>query len=172
MRSSNVAHDANSTALERNPAERIRWVVPLGRLLYASIFLTTLANHFSPQAVQYAAGAGVPYPNIAVPLSGIIAIAGGLSVLFGFKARAGAWLLVLFLVPVTIMMHAFWAIGDAGAAQMQMVMFMKNVALLGSSLMIAYFGAGPVSVDAWMASRAARQDVERGDHPFRPHAHA
>jgi putative oxidoreductase len=114
---------------------------------------------------------GVPFASLAVPLSGLLAFAGGLSILLGFKARVGAWLIVLFLVPVTVMMHNFWAIGDPGAAQMQMVMFMKNVAILGGALMITYFGAGPVSVDAWLASRAMRDDAQRRD-AIGGHAHA
>lgn len=86
--------------------------------------------------------------GIAVPLAGIIALLGGLSILVGYRARIGAWLVVLFLVPVTIMMHRFWSVSDPQAAQMQFAMFMKNVSMLGGAFLIAYFGAGPVSFDA------------------------
>jgi len=51
------------------------------------------------------------------------------------------------LLPVTLMMHAFWAIPDPEAARMQYVNFLKNVALFGATLCIAYFGAGPISLD-------------------------
>ena len=104
--------------------------------------------HFSAQGIGYAAHSGVPWPNVLVPLSGIVALAGGLSVLLGYHARIGALLLALFLIPVTLMMHAFWNIPDAQMAQMQMVMFMKNVSMLGAALMVMYFGAGPISIDA------------------------
>ena len=73
---------------------------------------------------------------------------GGLSILFGYKAKIGAWMLVLFLVPVTFMMHRFWGVSDPQAAQMQMIMFMKNISILGGALLITQFGAGPVSFDA------------------------
>jgi hypothetical protein len=43
----------------------------------------------------------VPLASIAVPLSGVVAIAGGLSILLGYRAKLGAWLIVLFLIPVT-----------------------------------------------------------------------
>jgi putative oxidoreductase len=76
-----------------------------------------------------------------------MALAGGLSILVGWHARAGAWLLVLFLVPVTLAMHAFWAVPDPMMRMMQQGMFMKNLGLLGGALLIAYFGAGPVSLD-------------------------
>jgi putative oxidoreductase len=82
-----------------------------------------------------------------VPLSGIIGFLGGLSILIGFKARSGAWLIVLFLIPVTAMMHAFWKIDDIGESALQKIMFMKNLALLGAALLIAHFGSGPMSVD-------------------------
>jgi putative oxidoreductase len=125
----------------------MRYVVPVGRLLYVLIFLTTPLFHFSPQAAGYAAQQGVPLPGLLVPLSGVIAFAGALSVLLGYKARLGAWLIVLFLVPVTVLMHNFWAVTDPMMAQVQQAMFMKNVSMLGAALLISYFGAGPLSFD-------------------------
>jgi putative oxidoreductase len=78
----------------------------------------------------------------------VIALAGGLSIVLGYHARIGGWLLVLFLVPVTLMMHKFWAATDPQMAQMQQAMFLKNVSMLGGALLIAHFGAGPLSLDA------------------------
>ncbi len=123
-------------------------VVVLGRLLFAAIFLMAGLGHFSKQEIGYAAAQGVPLASIAVPLSGVLALAGGLSILLGYRAKLGAWLIVLFLVPVTVMMHNFWAVKDPMIAQMQMIMFMKNVAMLGAALLITQFGAGPLSLDA------------------------
>ena len=123
-------------------------VVVLGRLLFAAIFLMAGLGHFSKQEIGYAAAQGVPLASVAVPLSGVLALAGGLSILLGYRAKVGAWLIVLFLVPVTVMMHNFWAVKDPMMAQMQMIMFMKNVAMLGAALLITQFGAGPLSLDA------------------------
>jgi hypothetical protein len=72
---------------------------------------------------------------------------GGVSILAGYKARYGAWLIVLFLVPVTVMMHNFWTITDPMAKSMQQIMFMKNLSMLGAAMFIAYLGSGPLSVD-------------------------
>jgi putative oxidoreductase len=80
-------------------------VVLFGRLLFALIFLMAGPNHFSSQTIAYAASQGVPLASIAVPLSGVLAILGGLSILLGYRARIGAWLLALFLIGVTPMMH-------------------------------------------------------------------
>jgi len=121
--------------------------VLLGRFLFASIFLMFGAGHFAKQTIAYAASQGVPLASIAVPFSGLLAIAGGLSILVGYRAKIGAWLIILFLAGVTPMMHNFWAARDPMMAQMQMAMFMKNLALIGGALLITQYGAGPLSLD-------------------------
>lgn len=123
-------------------------VVLLGRFLFALIFLMSSPNHFSRQTIAYASSQGVPLASLAVPLSGILAFLGGLSILLGYRAKIGAWFIVLFLALVTPMMHKFWGISDPALAQMQMIMFMKNVSMLGGALLISQFGAGPLSLDA------------------------
>jgi putative oxidoreductase len=122
--------------------------VLLGRFLYVLIFLVAAPHNFSKQTIAYAATQGAPLASVAVPLSGIIALAGGLSILLGYRAKIGAWLIVLFLVPVTLIMHNFWTVHDPVIAQTQLVMFMKNLAILGGALLISQFGAGPLSLDA------------------------
>jgi hypothetical protein len=54
-------------------------VVLLGRLLFAAIFLMAGPKHFTKQAIGYATSQGVPLASIMVPISGLFAIAGGLS---------------------------------------------------------------------------------------------
>jgi len=129
------------------------YVVLAGRALFAAIFLMTWFGHFSQQTIGYAAHQGVPMAGFLVPASGVLSLVGGLSVLIGYRARIGAWLLVLFLVPVTFTMHNFWAVKDPVMAQMHMGMFMKNLSMLGGALLISYFGAGPMSLDARAAAR-------------------
>jgi putative oxidoreductase len=123
-------------------------IVVLGRFLFALIFLMSALGHFSKQTIEYAASQGVPFASLAVPFSGILALFGGLSILLGYRAKIGAWLIVLFLVPVSFMMHKFWTVTDPMAAQIQMIMFMKNVSILGGALLISQFGTGPFSLDA------------------------
>jgi putative oxidoreductase len=77
-----------------------------------------------------------------------MALIGGLSVMTGYRMRLGVALLILFLVPVTFTMHAFWAVHDPQMAELQRAMFFKNVALVGAALLLGYFGAGPYSLDA------------------------
>ena len=125
----------------------MKYLVLLGRLFYSAIFIMAGPAHFTKGDIGYGASHGVPLASLVVPLSGVIALLGGLSILTGYKARYGAWLLVIFLVPVTVVMHNFWTITDPMAKAMQQIMFMKNLSMLGTALLIAHFGSGPLSVD-------------------------
>jgi putative oxidoreductase len=125
----------------------MRYLVPLGRILFALIFITAAPRHFTHEAASHAADLGVPFAAVLVPLSGVMALGGGLSVAMGYKTRRGAWLLVAFLVPVTLMMHAFWKLHDPAAAHVQQAMFAKNLSMLGAALLLTQFGAGAVSLD-------------------------
>ena len=125
----------------------MKYTVLLGRIFYSVIFITSAIGHFSKHTIEYAASQGVPMASVLVPLAGAIALVGGLSILLGWNARYGAWLLVIFLVPVTLILHRFWGISDPVKANMQHIMFMKNLSMLGGALLIAYFGSGPLSVD-------------------------
>ena len=115
-------------------------------MLFALIFLMSGPMHFSRQTIAYAASQGVPLASIAVPFSGLLALVGGLSILLGFRAKIGAWLIAVFLVGVTPM-HNFWAVTDPMMRQMQLVLFMKNVAMFGGALLISQLGSGPWSLD-------------------------
>ncbi len=123
-------------------------IVLLGRFLFALIFLMAAPNNFSSQTIAYAASQGVPLASIAVPFSGVLALAGGLSILLGYRAKVGAWLLITFLAAVTPMMHNFWTVADPMMRQMQLIMFMKNVSMLGGALLVTQLGTGPWSLDA------------------------
>jgi putative oxidoreductase len=117
-------------------------------VLFAAIFLNAVPGHFQEQTIAFVSEQGIPLAGLFVPLAGFLALAGGVSVLLGWRAKLGAWLLVAFLVPVTLLMHPFWAVSDPATAAMQQAMFFKNVSMLGGALLITWFGAGPFSMDA------------------------
>jgi putative oxidoreductase len=123
-------------------------IVLLGRVLFALIFVMSGPRHFMASTIAYAAAQGVPLASIVVPISGLLALLGGLSILLGYHAKIGAWLVALFLVGVTPMMHRFWGVSDPMMAQMQMIMFMKNASMLGAALIVTQLGSGPWSLDA------------------------
>lgn len=123
------------------------FITLLGRICFAAIFIVKSLEHFSKTAIDQASTAGVPAAAFLVPLAGIVAILGGLSILFGYKARLGAILLILFLIPTTFFMHQFWGQTTTFAQSMHSLCFWKNLALFGTCLMLLNFGAGPWSFD-------------------------
>ena len=125
----------------------MRMLFPIARIMFSLIFITGATRHFSSEGIGHAVSLGVPFAHLLVPLSGIMAIVGGLSVALGYKARWGAWVLVAFLVPVTCMMHAYWKQSDPAAVHVQQAMFAKNLSMLGAALLITQFGAGRISID-------------------------
>jgi len=128
----------------------MKYVVLIGRILYAWLFISNaLFGHFMNHGMltQYAEMQGVPLAGVMVIISGLLIFFGGLSVLLGYKVKIGAILILLFLLPVTFMMHNFWVVSDPQMVAMQQAMFWKNLALAGAALLIYYFGSGPLSLD-------------------------
>ncbi len=75
-----------------------------------------------------------------------VELGGGLSLLLGWKARWGALLLLLFLIPVTLTFHNFWTYPPE-QQKVQMLFFIHNLALMGGLLLVTCRGPGPVSLD-------------------------
>ena len=111
----------------------------IGRVLYGGFFVISGTRHFLnlKSMSAYASSRGVPAPQIGVLGSGLIAVLGGLSIMLGAVPRVGIILLVMFLIPVSLMIHNYWADTDPAARQANQIHFMKNVALLGGALMLS-----------------------------------
>ncbi len=109
----------------------------VGRLIVGAYYLINAANHIlQVKALSgYAQSKGVPTPRIAVLGSGVLLLVGGLSILTGYYPPIGILALVIFFLPVTFIMHAYWKIQDPMMRTIEMVNFMKNLALMGSALM-------------------------------------
>jgi putative oxidoreductase len=132
------------------------WTLLLGRLLFGGFFLFSGVNHLTEvkSLAGYAGSHGVPSPELAVVGSGLLILLGGLSVLLGVAPRVGLALIVLFLFPVTFVMHAFWSVADAQARMPEMINFMKNMALSGAALgLMAVPIPWPFSLDAFLRRR-------------------
>lgn len=119
----------------------------VGRVLLASIFVASGYGKIGgfDGTSAYMASQGLPFVPALLVLTIVIELGAGLMLMLGIKARWAATALVLFLIPVTVIFHGFWA-ADAASAQMQQIMFMKNLAIMGGLLLVAAFGAGPYSV--------------------------
>jgi putative oxidoreductase len=113
------------------------WVLLLGRIGFAYLFVSSgLTVHLLQRktGIEYARMNGVPAPEFLVPFSGLMAIAGGLSIALGVWADLGALILVAFLVPVAFGMHAFWKQQDPMQRLFERVQFTKDLTLAAASL--------------------------------------
>src|SRR3989344_8993759 len=122
----------------------------LARILFGGYFFMNGINHFlkSEMMTPYTASKGVPLPKFAVLGSGLMILLGGLGILLGVYIEWAVLLLAVFLVVVTFKMHNFWTIEDPNAKMTDMIMFMKNVALLGGALAFLFVPT------PWMVSLA------------------
>lgn len=113
-------------------------VALVGRILFVLLFLGSGYGHLAQTEAMagYAASKGVPSARLATQLTGVLIIVGALMVLLGVWADLGALLLVLFLVPTALLMHAFWKESDPQARQLEMIQFQKDMALAGAALLI------------------------------------
>jgi putative oxidoreductase len=115
----------------------------LSRILFGGFWIYNGINHFRMGNMMegYAAMKGVPMPKYAVYGSGLLIILGGLGILLGAYTQLSVAALVIFLIPVTLMMHNFWRVSEPNQRMTDMVMFMKNTALLGASLAYLFIPA-------------------------------
>jgi len=135
----------------------------LGRIALSSLFIMSGINHIlnwkaSEEMLVIALcdwhvhADGIPHACEAITFAldwvpvllgvavGLLLI-GGLFVLLGFRARLGAFFLILFLVPASVIMHPFWTlIGNPRVVQQ--IAFTKNIAILGGLLLVLAFGSG------------------------------
>jgi putative oxidoreductase len=125
----------------------MKFLFPLGRVLFSLIFLIAAPRHFTHEGIQHAAELGVPFAQFLVPLSGVLALVGGLALAVGYRTRWAAWALVAFLIPVTWCMHGFWRLSDPAEIHIQQAMFAKNLSMLGAALLLSQFGGGLISFD-------------------------
>lgn len=109
----------------------------IGRIIFGGYFLLNAYNHLvkGGHLVGYAQSKGVPAPRLAIAVSGILLLIGGVSMILGLYPLIGVIALVVFLIPVTFKMHDYWKIQDPMARMSERIAFQKNLALLGAALM-------------------------------------
>lgn len=109
----------------------------LGRLSFALVIgYLALGNLLDlDSAVGYARSKGAPLAWITVPLGSVGLIAGAMAVIAGIYPAVGALAVVVFLVPITAIMHDFWTM-EGQDRQNEQIHFLKNVGLIGSALVI------------------------------------
>jgi uncharacterized membrane protein YphA (DoxX/SURF4 family) len=110
----------------------------IGRIIVGLYWLRGAVNHFTQvkSMVPYAKMKNVPMAELAVPGTGVLLLVAALSIITGFYPVVAVAALVIFLVPVTFMMHNFWTIEDPMAKMSDMIMFTKNISMLGYTLIL------------------------------------
>jgi putative oxidoreductase len=121
-----------------------RYLPLLGRVLIGAPFILSglgkLAAHDA--TVGYIGSAGLPLPQVGWLIAVVMELGGGALLIAGYRARAVALVVALFVLATAIFFHRNFA------DQNQMIHFLKNIMLVGGLLQIVYFGAGPMSMDA------------------------
>lgn len=117
-----------------------------GRILLSHIFLISAATKIAHPAgtQQYMASYGMPATLFFLVAAATFELVGGLSILLGYRARIGAIILLVFLIPTTIIFHT------AFSEKLQMIMFMKNLTIMGGLLTIIAHGSGKLSIDTFV----------------------
>ncbi len=76
---------------------------------------------------------------------------GGTMVLLGYRSSLGAILLLMYWIPVTFIVHDFWAYPE-DQIRLQKILFMKDMAIIGGLLMLLGKGSGRYSVKRLLAT--------------------
>ncbi|MEL6601879.1 MAG: DoxX family protein [Cyanobacteria bacterium J06614_10] len=111
------------------------------RICLSLIFFQAGINHligFS-EFVPVVAGTGLPLPGLLAAGTVVFQLLGAIALVIGYKAKIGATLLILFLIPASIFFHP---------PASDLIGFLKNLSLIGGLLMVVAYGAGPVSVES------------------------
>lgn len=86
-------------------------------------------------------GSVLPYPELFTAIAIVLELGGGLMLLFGYKIKWAIKGLIVFTLAASVLYH------NDFADQTQMIMFMKNIAIVGGLLALCVVGAGSVSCD-------------------------
>ena len=120
----------------------------IGRILLAVMFVISgwgKITGFSG-TVDSIAGKELPIPQVLAAIAIAIELGAGLAIVFGWKTRWAAVAMMVFLVVITPIFHAFWNV-PADQATMQLINFMKNLSILGGMILLFAWGPGRYSVD-------------------------
>jgi putative oxidoreductase len=121
----------------------------VGRVLLAAIFVLSGANKLLhiDKTIASMTAEGIPYASTLAYVAAGAELAGAAAILFGLLTRLGAIGLILFMIPATLLFHDFWAF-TGQEQQMQLINFMKNLAIIGGLSLLVATGAGRYSLDA------------------------
>jgi len=120
----------------------------IGRILLAYVFIPSGFETLTGFAgtVGYVKSAGVPLPEVAAAIKVALELGAGFLVLFGFKTRWAALAMIVYLIVITPIFHAYWSAPEA-TRMAQELNFSKNVGIIGGFFLLLAFGPGRLSAD-------------------------
>ena len=109
------------------------WVFVMFNYVYADI-LTLMDSAVLSDLLKGYAG--------SVQITQGFLLAGAVMILFNWRPRLGAWMIVIFLIPVTFAVHGYQMIyADSEAMRaIQQASFIKGFSLIGAALLITQIG--------------------------------
>jgi uncharacterized membrane protein YphA (DoxX/SURF4 family) len=114
-----------------------------GRIMFTLIFFLSGITHFT-RLNDYVAlmPAAVPFRTFWVMISAVVELIGATLIVTNKYPRLGAWLIAIFLVPVTITVHGVGMVTapDAQMRAIQTSFFLKGVTMTGAALLITQLG--------------------------------
>ncbi len=130
--------------------EKLEPVLDLaGRVLLAGLFIpagfSKISGYEGTQGYMEAMGV----PGMLLPLVILLEIGGGILLAVGYQTKLVSLALAGFCVLGAFLFHY------QPAEQIQMILFMKNIAIAGAFLILLGRGAGAYSVDAKIGKQAS-----------------
>jgi putative oxidoreductase len=150
---------AKRSAVFSAPADRLaaQWgdaILLIGRLLIAAIFIQSgIGKLMNPEGfASYLAGLGVPLPLFLTWIGIVVELVGAAALIAGWQLRWGVVLLLAFTIVATLLAHRYWEFAGQ-ARQMQLVHFLKNLAMIGGLLALFVNGGGKLGIERMMGRR-------------------
>ena len=82
----------------------------------------------------------VPWASLLLGVGVFFELLGSFMLFIAYREKLGVALLILFLIPATFLFHSFWFF-EGPMRELQMTMFLKNLAILGGLIFVAIHGA-------------------------------
>ncbi len=120
----------------------------IARILFTLIFFLSGITHFTDlNSYVRLMPAAIPFRAFWVIISAIVELLGAVLILFNYRPRLGGWLIVLFLIPVTIVVHGTAMVSDPDPVMraINVSFFLKGLAMIACALFITQFGVKAVA---------------------------
>jgi putative oxidoreductase len=124
-----------------------RYGLVAARILMSIIFLVNGLNIVSQSLALHdmvVHGVSVSLAHWMILGGQVLQVIASVGLVFGIYPRLAALALILFLIPATLMAHAFWQVVGTSLYTIQVINFCKNVCMAGGLAFVAATQEQPV----------------------------